>query len=119
MRRGFRRLQATWRARKLTLQFRLMRQRVTGFQRFCRGYIARKRFRRRIGSIIKLQSHFRRLIAKKQVLLKRIENRKKKEAERIRKLEEAELKKKMKASDAKKEAERLHQVCAVHLYIVY
>ena len=66
-----------------------------------------------------MQSHFRRLIAKKQVLLKRIENRKKKEAERIRKLEEAELKKKMKASDAKKEAERLHQVCAVHLYIVY
>ncbi len=53
------------------------------------------------------------------MLLKRIENRKKKEAERIRKLEEAELKKKMKASDAKKEAERLHQVCAVHLYNVY
>lgn len=87
-----------------------MRQRVSGFQRFCRGYIARKRFRRRIGSIIKLQSHFRRLIAKRKVILKRIEYRKRKEAERIRKMEEEELKKRMKANDAKKEAERLHQV---------
>ncbi len=43
-------------------------------------------------------------------MLKRIDYRKRKEAERLRMLEEQELKKKMKAAEAKKEAERLHQV---------
>ena len=82
-----------------------------GFQRYCRGYIARRRFNRRLSSIIKLQSHFRRLLAIKVVALKRIERRKRLEAERIRREEEDRLKNQMKAAEAKKEAERLHQVC--------
>lgn len=81
-----------------------------GFQRHCRGFIARQRFNRRLSSIIKLQSHFRRLLAKKVVNLKRIEHRKLMEAESIRREEEKRLKNKMKAEEAKREAERLHQV---------
>ena len=93
------------------MQYRLMRARITGFQRFCRGYIGRQRYRRRLHSIIKIQSHFRRLIAKRKVNLMRIEHRKKVEAERLRREEEERLKQQMKAEEARKEAERLHQVC--------
>ena len=69
MRKGFTRLQATWRARRLSRQFRQTRRRVMGFQRYCRGYIARRRFRRRLFSIIKLQSLFRMIMAKRRVSL--------------------------------------------------
>ena len=93
------------------MQYRRMRARITAFQRFCRGYIGRQRYRRRLFSIIKLQSHFRRLMAKRRVNLLRIEYQKRMEAERLRKEEEARLKQKMKAAEARKEAERLHQVC--------
>ena len=110
MRRGFNRLQATWRARKLTREFRLMRARVAGLQRHCRGYITRQRFRRRLYSIIKLQSHFRKIIAKRRVQVMRIERQKRLEAERLRREEEERLRQKMAEEEARKEAERLHQV---------
>ena len=110
MRRGFNRLQATWRARKLTRDFRIMRARVKGFQRHCCGFIARQRFRRRLYSIIKLQSHFRKIIAKRRVNVMKIERRKRLEAERLRREEEERLRQKMAEEEAKKEAERLHQV---------
>ena len=110
MRRGFNRLQATWRARKLTRDFRAMRARVKGFQRYCRGYITRQRFRRRLFSIIKLQSHFRKIIAIRKVKVMRIERQKRLEAERLRREEEERLRKQMAEEEAKKEAERLHKV---------
>lgn len=109
MRRGFARLQATWRARKLTRDFRQLRRRIFGLQRYCRGCITRRRFRRRMYSIVKLQSHFRRLLAKRRVKIIRIEKRKREEAERMRREEEERLMMEMKAEEAKKEAERLHQ----------
>ena len=112
MRRGFNRLQATWRARKLTQDFKELRRTVFGFQRFCRGFITRRRFRRRLYSIIKLQSHFRRIIAKRRVHHLRIEKRKREEAERLRREEEERLmrEKQMEEEEARQEAERLHQV---------
>ena len=61
-------------------------------------------------SIIKLQSHFRRLIAKRRVNVLRIEKRKRDEAERIRREEEERLMRDMQEEEARKEAERLHQV---------
>ena len=79
-------------------------------QRFCRGYIARRNFRRRLHSIIKIQSLIRMILARNRVQLMRIERRKRLEAERLRKEEEERLKKKMKQEEARKEAERLHQV---------
>lgn len=60
-------------------------------------------------SIVKLQSHFRRLLAKRRVKIIRIEKRKREEAERMRREEEERLMMEMKAEEAKKEAERLHQ----------
>lgn len=104
------RLQATWRARKLTRRFRSMRRRVKAFQRFCRGYVARKCFRTRLKSIIKIQAGFRKVLAQKRVMLMQIEKRKRLEAERLRREEEERLKKQMKKEEARKEAERLHQV---------
>ena len=50
------------------------------------------------------------ILAKKRVQLMRIERQKRLEAERLRKEEEERLKKKMKQAEARKEAERLHQV---------
>ena len=110
MRRGFNRLQATWRARKLTRDYRLMRARVMGLQRRCRGFIARERFHRRLHSIIKLQSHFRKIIAKRKVHVMRVERQKRLEAERLRREEEERLRKQMAEEEARREAERLHQV---------
>ncbi len=110
MRRGFARLQATWRARKLTRDYRALRRRIFGLQRYCRGCITRRRFKRRLYSIILLQSHFRKLIAKRKVNYMRVEKRKREEAERIRKEEEERLMREMQEEEARKEAERLHQV---------
>ena len=99
-----------WRARKLTRDFRALRRRIFGFQRHCRGFITRRRFRRRMYSIIKLQSHFRRLIAVRRVNHLRIEKKKREEAERLRREEEERLMREMQEEEARKEAERLHQV---------
>ena len=50
------------------------------------------------------------VVAKKRVELMRIERKKRLEAEQLRKEEEERLKKKMREQEARKEAERLHQV---------
>ena len=50
------------------------------------------------------------IVARKKVELMRIEKRKREEAERLRKEEEERLKKKMREEEARREAERLHQV---------
>ena len=50
------------------------------------------------------------VVAKNKVELMRIERKKRLEAERLRKEEEERLKKKMREQEARREAERLHQV---------
>ena len=61
-------------------------------------------------SIVKIQSLIRMVVAKNKVELMRIERKKRLEAERLRKEEEERLKKKMRDQEARREAERLHQV---------
>lgn len=67
MKLGFARLQATWRARKLTRNYRKMRRRVYLFQTRCRGMLARRDFKRRLRCIIILQTGVRKVLAIKKV----------------------------------------------------
>ena len=67
MKLGFARLQATWIARKLTRDYRRMRKRVYLFQTRCRGMLARREFKRRLRSIIKIQSGVRKVLAIQKV----------------------------------------------------
>ena len=64
---GFARLQATWRARKLTRDYRRMRRRIYLFQTRCRGMLKRKEYRKRLRCIIILQTGFRRVLAIRKV----------------------------------------------------
>ena len=73
MKLGFARLQATWRARKLTRDYRRMRRRVYLFQTRCRGMLARREYNRRLHSIIKIQSGVRKVLAIRKVNEKRLE----------------------------------------------
>ena len=73
MKLGFSRLQATWRARKLTRDYRKMRRRVSLFQLRCRGMLRRKAFKQRLKCIITIQSGFRKVLAKKKVNEMRLE----------------------------------------------
>ena len=104
--RGFRRLQATWRARKLTRAFRLMRKRILLFQCRCRGYLKRREFNRRLKSIIKIQAGFRMILAMKKLRRLRIEEQRRQEAERRRREEEERLRREMAEEEARKESER-------------
>ena len=79
-------------------------------QRYCRGFIARRYFHRRLYSIVKIQSLIRMVVAKNKVGLMRIVRKKRLEVGRLRKEEEERLKKKMREQEARREAERLHQV---------
>ena len=67
MKLGFARLQATWRARKLTRNYHRMRRRVYLFQTHCRGMLVRREFKRRPQSIIKIQSGVRKVLAIRKV----------------------------------------------------
>ena len=73
MKLGFARLQATWRARILTRNYRRMRRRVYLFQTRCRGMLARREFKRRLRSIIKIQSGVRKVLAIRKVHEMRLE----------------------------------------------
>ena len=96
MRRGFIRLQATFRARKVRRKYVRTRRRIMGFQvhceechpfivhhglkfsllfwqRYCQGWIVRKSCRRKIQAAIKIQSLFRMVIAKKRFRKLKIE----------------------------------------------
>ena len=97
MRRGFIRLQATFRARKVRRRYVRTRRRIMGFQvryeechtsvlfivledffvslwqRYCRGWIVRKSCRRKIRAAIKIQSLFRMVLAKKRFRKLKIE----------------------------------------------
>jgi len=63
MKLGFARLQATWRARKLTKDYRKMRRRIYLFQTRCRGMLTRRAFKRRLSCIIRIQCGFRKVLA--------------------------------------------------------
>lgn len=73
MKLGFARLQATWKARKLTRDYRRMRRRVYLFQSRCRGMLARREYNRRLHSIIKIQSGVRKVLAIRKVKEMRLE----------------------------------------------
>ena len=67
MKLGFSRLQATWRARKLTRDYRRMRRRIYLFQTRCRGMLTRRGFKRRLRCIIILQTGIRKVLAIRKV----------------------------------------------------
>ncbi|XP_033099934.1 myosin-VIIa-like [Anneissia japonica] len=109
MRKGFLRLQAYFRTRTLSYKFHFLRYRIGLFQAYCRGYIVRREHRKYIGSIVKIQSVFRMLLARNRYLKIRNEQRRRKKAEKYRKEIELQLKKEMGQKKAKEEAQRLMQ----------
>ncbi|XP_019863708.1 PREDICTED: unconventional myosin-VIIa-like [Amphimedon queenslandica] len=109
MRRGFIRLQACFRSRKVRRWYLTTYSRIRRFQCRCRGYLARERAREKQRAIIKIQSVFRVILAKKILKRKRIEKKRRDEAERIKREEEERLKREMAAEEARKQAEKLHQ----------
>lgn len=70
---GFARLQATWRARKLTRDYRKMRRRVYLFQTHCRGMLTRRAFKNRLRCIIIIQTGIRKILANRKVKEMRLE----------------------------------------------
>lgn len=109
MRIGFERLQAVIRTRQLVTSYKEMRRRVIVFQACCRGSIARRELRMKMGAIITIQAGFKMVYAKKELEKRRKERILKLEAEKIRKEEEVRLGKAMSADKAKREAHRLMQ----------
>ncbi|KAM6933947.1 unconventional myosin-VIIa-like isoform 3-T4 [Xenentodon cancila] len=109
MRAGFSRLQALVRSRKLCASYHVARQRITGFQGRCRGYLVRRAFRHRLWGVITIQAYTRGMIARR--LYKRLKGEycRRLEAEKMRLAEEAKLRNQMSAKRAKAEAERKHQ----------
>uniref|UniRef100_A0A8C5A059 Myosin VIIAa n=1 Tax=Gadus morhua TaxID=8049 RepID=A0A8C5A059_GADMO len=73
MRAGFSRLQALVRSRKLYTMYHVARQRVTGFQGCCRGFLVRRAFRHRLWAVITLQAYTRGMIARRLVARKKKE----------------------------------------------
>lgn len=90
MRRGFIRLQAAFRGRKVWKWYIKTHRRIVGFQvrgepycqmvnhqsliqRRCKGWVVRYNYHRRLNNIIKLQSLFRMILAKNIATKKRIE----------------------------------------------
>lgn len=65
MRAGFSRLQALVRSRKLCASYHVARQRITGFQARCRGYLVRRAFRHRLWAVITIQAYTRGMIARR------------------------------------------------------
>lgn len=60
------RLQALFQSRVLTQRFVGTRNLVCRFQRYARGYLARRRARNRHRSIVKIQAGFRKILAQRQ-----------------------------------------------------
>ncbi|ELT99384.1 hypothetical protein CAPTEDRAFT_226057 [Capitella teleta] len=109
MRQGYMRLQALFRSRQLTHRFTALRGKMVNLQRHCRGFMDRQWYKRRLNSVIVLQSGVRKIIAQKKYTRARAEYRKRLEADRLRKEEEEKLKRQMNSKKAKEEAERLHR----------
>ncbi|XP_070539316.1 myosin-VIIa-like [Ptychodera flava] len=107
MQRGYMRLQALVRARKLSYQYQFVRSRMVHLQKYCRGYLARQNVAKQRWAIVKIQAGFRMVLARRKYKKLRIEHIKRMEAERIRREEEARLKKAMGTKKAKQEAEKI------------
>jgi myosin-7 len=73
MRRGFIRLQATFRARKVLKWYLRTRRRIVIFQRRCKGWVVRKNCREQLRAVIRIQALFRMILAFKIAKKKRIE----------------------------------------------
>lgn len=73
MRIGFERLQAVIRTRQLVTSYKEMRRRVIVFQACCRGSIARRELRMKMGAIITIQAGFKMVYAKKELEKRRKE----------------------------------------------
>uniref|UniRef100_A0A8D3DHU6 Myosin VIIAa n=1 Tax=Scophthalmus maximus TaxID=52904 RepID=A0A8D3DHU6_SCOMX len=84
MRAGFSRLQALVRSRKLCASYHVARQRITGFQGRCRGYLVRRAFRHRLWAVITIQAYTRGMIARR--LYKRLKGE-----EMVEQMEKARL----------------------------
>uniref|UniRef100_A0A8C4EBQ7 Myosin VIIAa n=1 Tax=Dicentrarchus labrax TaxID=13489 RepID=A0A8C4EBQ7_DICLA len=65
VRTGFSRLQALVRSRKLCASYHVARQRITGFQGRCRGFLVRRAFRHRLWAVITIQAYTRGMIARR------------------------------------------------------
>lgn len=65
MRQGFMRLQAMYQARLLTHRYNILRSKITNLQRYCRKYLAKQNFQKKMNAILKIQCGVRKFIAQK------------------------------------------------------
>uniref|UniRef100_A0A4W6CJ42 Myosin VIIAa n=1 Tax=Lates calcarifer TaxID=8187 RepID=A0A4W6CJ42_LATCA len=89
MRAGFSRLQALVRSRKLCASYHVARQRITGFQGRCRGYLVRRAFRHRLWAVITIQAYTRGMIARR--LYKRLKGEVDAQKEMVEQMEKARM----------------------------
>uniref|UniRef100_A0AAQ5XF83 Myosin VIIAa n=1 Tax=Amphiprion ocellaris TaxID=80972 RepID=A0AAQ5XF83_AMPOC len=89
MRAGFSRLQALVRSRKLCASYHVARQRITGFQGRCRGFLVRRAFRHRLWAVITIQAYTRGMIARR--LYKRLKGEVRMKKEMVEQMEKARL----------------------------
>ena len=68
MRYGFERLQAMVKSKQLAISYQQTRLKIMAFQSLCRGYLARREYKIKLGAVITIQSGFRMLLAKKKRL---------------------------------------------------
>uniref|UniRef100_A0AAQ5YS72 Myosin VIIAa n=1 Tax=Amphiprion ocellaris TaxID=80972 RepID=A0AAQ5YS72_AMPOC len=89
VRAGFSRLQALVRSRKLCASYHVARQRITGFQGRCRGFLVRRAFRHRLWAVITIQAYTRGMIARR--LYKRLKGEVRMKKEMVEQMEKARL----------------------------
>lgn len=112
---GFERLQAMVKSKKIAASYKATRLKIIEFQSLCRGYLARREYKIKLGAVITIQSGFRMLLAKKTRLRLQYELMIKKEAEKVRREEEARLRVKLGSQEAALQAERAAQERALIL----
>jgi hypothetical protein len=59
------RLQAMYQARLLTHRYNILRSKITNLQRYCRRYLAKQNFQKKMNAILKIQCGVRKFIAQK------------------------------------------------------
>ena len=70
---GFERLQAMVRSRQLHSSYDEMRSRIMTFQQLCRGYLARREYKIKLGAVITIQAGFRMVLSKRELQRRRKE----------------------------------------------
>ncbi len=119
MRQGFMRLQAMYQSRLLSHRYNILRSKITNLQRFCRSYLARQNYQRKLNAILKIQSGVRKYIALKAYKRMRLENEKRMEVERFKMEEQKRLELQLGAKRAKQEAERSYNERLVFLFWLF